>query len=458
VNSLPTATIAGAIAVCKNDIKPNITFSGSAGAPPYTFTYTINSGTNQTISSIGSDSIVTIAVPTNTAGIFIYNLLSVHDASPTACSQTQNGTATVTVNPLPTASISGTASVCKDATAPNITFTGAGSTAPYTFTYSINGGTNQTISTITGNSVTSSVSTATAGTYIYSLISIKDASATICSQIQTGSATVTVNPKPIVSFTANDTAGCEGLCINFFDLSSIATGHNALWLWNFGDGHSGSEPNHCYTNGSVYSTHYFNVTLTVTSDSGCVNSLIKNNYITVYPKPNASFKAMPDTTTIMDPVISILNLSAGATFSFWNFGDKDTSSIYNPVSHTYADTGKYTITLVTSTQYGCKDTSKQIVIIEPDFAFFIPSAFTPNDDGINDTFTGKGVFISNYQMMIFDRWGNLIFFTNDINKPWDGKANYGTEIAQADVYVYTIKLADINRKVHNYKGIVKLLR
>jgi gliding motility-associated-like protein len=61
-------------------------------------------------------------------------------------------------------------------------------------------------------------------------------------------------------------------------------------------------------------------------------------------------------------------------------------------------------------------------------------------------------------MMIYDRWGNLIFFTDDINKPWDGKANLGAAIAQPDVYVYTIKLKDINRKEHDYKGVVKLIR
>ena len=124
----------------------------------------------------------------------------------------------------------------------------------------------------------------------------------------------------------------------------------------------------------------------------------------------------------------------------------------------YSDNGKYMITLIASTEYGCKDTSYQTIIIEPDFAFFIPNSFSPNDDGINDNFSGKGIFISKYQMMIFDRWGNLIFFTDDINKTWDGKANYGTGIAQTDVYVYVIKLTDINKKKHEYKGIVKLLR
>jgi len=108
--------------------------------------------------------------------------------------------------------------------------------------------------------------------------------------------------------------------------------------------------------------------------------------------------------------------------------------------------------------YSCVDSTYKTVTIEPEFLFYIPNAFTPNDDGINDYFSGKGIFIKEYEMMIFDRWGNLIFYTDDINKPWDGRANHGTEIAQRDVYVYTVKITDINRKKHSYKGTVTLER
>ncbi|MNX94347.1 hypothetical protein D3C86_1265750 [compost metagenome] len=103
---------------------------------------------------------------------------------------------TVTVTPLPTASISGTTSICQSAAAPNITFTGANGTAPYTFTYNINGGSNTTITTTSGNTVTLAVSTGTAGTFNYNLVSIKESSATQCTNNQTGTATVIVNPKP----------------------------------------------------------------------------------------------------------------------------------------------------------------------------------------------------------------------------------------------------------------------
>ncbi len=275
------------------------------------------------------------------------------------------------------------------------------------------------------------------------------------------SKTSIVNPNPVVNFKGDDTVGCEPLCVNFQNLSSILTGTNTAWLWNFGTVNSVSNlpnPSHCYSNESVFAPMDFSITLTVASDSGCVSVLSKNNYLTVYPNPIAGFSVQPGTASIIDPVISLTDFSVGANFWNWNFGDLDTSSMHNPAPHTYADTGTYTITLITSTLYNCFDTAYQMIVIEPDFLFFIPNAFSPNDDGINDIFSGKGIFIKEYEMSIFDRWGNMIFFSDDLNKGWGGKANHGTETAQKDVYVYSIKILDINKRKHNYKGIVTLVR
>lgn len=267
--------------------------------------------------------------------------------------------------------------------------------------------------------------------------------------------------KPTAAFTATDTTGCEPLCLSFQNSPLVPTGVNVVWTWNVGDGSpvSGSQNfGHCYINDSVFLPNYFSVSLTVTTDSGCTASLTKNNYITVYPNPVANFTAQPQITTITDPIISFTNLSTGAFFLDWDFGDMNTSSIYSPLPHTYSDTGTYKTTLITSTQYGCIDSTYKTIKIEPDFTFYIPNAFSPNGDSINDTFTGKGIFIKEYEMRIFDRWGNMIFKTDNINKPWDGKANDGNEIAQQDVYIYVVQVTDFKKKKHDYKGIVTLVR
>ena len=273
--------------------------------------------------------------------------------------------------------------------------------------------------------------------------------------------TTIVHPNPVVNFKTPDTVGCELWCVHFTDTSSIATGVNATWMWSFGDGGPTSNsinPVHCYNNNSLFAPIRYSLTLTVTSDSGCSTTKSVNNFITVYPNPNANFSVQPQTATFTDPVVSITDLSTGANFWYWNFGDHDTTSLHNPLQHTYKDTGSYVITLITSTIYNCFDTAYQNIYVEPDFLFYIPNSFSPNDDGINDGFSGKGVFIKEYEMSIYDRWGNLIFFTDDLKKQWDGKANHGTEIAQRDVYVYSIQIIDLNKRKHSYKGIVTLLR
>lgn len=458
INPLPTATISGTTTVCENDPSPDVTLSGIIGTAPFLFTYSINGGPVQSISSVNGNS-VALPVSTSTAGTITYVLLSVQDSSASICFQTQNNQVIVTVNPLPTAIITGSAAVCAGSTSPDITFTGASGTAPYTFTYSINGITQPTVTTSYGNSISVAAPASVPGTFTYTLESIQDGSSTACINIASGSALITINPNPVVNFKVTDSAGCEPLCVTFTDLSTILSGVSSVqWLWDFGDGNNSVEPLHCYTNDYIFLPLPLTVTLTVTSDSGCTSSLSKNNFVTVYPNPEADFRAQPQATTIIDPIITVLDASTGADFWTWDFGDLQIDSLVNPSPHAYADTGIYKITLVTSTQYGCLDTSYQTIIIQPDFAFYIPNAFSPNDDGINETFSGKGVFIKEFEMLIFDRWGNLVYHTTDFYKPWDGKTNHGTETAQTDVYTYLIKLVDINGAQHKYKGIVTLVR
>lgn len=272
---------------------------------------------------------------------------------------------------------------------------------------------------------------------------------------------VTINPNPVVNFTAPDTVGCNPLCVDFQSLASITGGNNASYLWNFGDGSTSgvaSDVQHCYSNNSIFSPVTFDVSLTVTSDSGCVAFLSKNNYIIVNPNPIANFTAEPDITSIVDPVITFTNLSSGENGWDWNFGDLATSFVENPLPHTYADSGKYIITLIVSNQYACFDTTYRTITIEPDWAFFVPNVFSPNGDGTNDYFQGYGFGLLDYEMMIFDRWGDKIFLTKDYYYPWDGRANKGDHVAQQDVYVYLIKIKDIKSVEHSYRGIVTLIK
>ena len=180
---MPTATIGTSIAVCQNAPNPLITFTGAGGTRPYTFTYNINGGATQTIATTAASNTVTVAAPTAGTGTFTYSLLSVRETSANNCGQSfaVPATAVITVNPLPTATVTGGTSVCLNAASPTVTFTGAAGTAPYTFTYTINGAA-QTALVSTGNTATLTIPTNAAGTFVYQLVSVQDASSTTCTQ------------------------------------------------------------------------------------------------------------------------------------------------------------------------------------------------------------------------------------------------------------------------------------
>jgi gliding motility-associated-like protein len=200
VNPLPTASISGTATICSGSTA-NITFNGTPNA---IVTYTVNGGNNQTIplDSAGSASITTAALTAS----MTYNLVSVSAGVP-PCSQAQTGSATVTVIGLPTATISGTTSVCVNSPAPSISFTGSNGTAPYTFTYSLNGVTQPTLTTVTGNVASLNVPSVV-GSYVYSLISVKSSGVGACSQPQSGAATVNINPLPSATISASSPSAC----------------------------------------------------------------------------------------------------------------------------------------------------------------------------------------------------------------------------------------------------------
>ena len=270
---------------------------------------------------------------------------------------------------------------------------------------------------------------------------------------------VIVNPNPVVDFDVDIISGCTPHCTSFNNQSTIASGSIAAFEWNFDNGNQSfiQNPSHCFINESL-SPKYFNITLKATSDKGCVSTLTKNNYITSYPLPIADFSSDPNPTDIFRPNILFTDLSIGANSWLWNFGDNTFNPdtiIQNP-THTYLDTGIFNVWLYVENIYGCKDSIAKPVNIRPDFALFIPNAFTPNGDIYNPTFAAKGYGIKEFKMYIFNRWGELIFVADDINKGWDGTFN-GVE-CQQDVYVYRIEVLDLNLKKHQYIGSVSLIR
>ena len=130
---------------------------------------------------------------------------------------------------------------------------------------------------------------------------------------------------------------------------------------------------------------------------------------------------------------------------------------FNPNSE-YTDTATHFITQIVTNSFGCSDTLVLQLDVLPEYIFFTPNSFTPNDDGFNDLFYGKGFGIAAFEMYIYDRWGDLVFYTDDQNHGWNGHANDGKEIAQEDVYVYMVFITDIYKAEHKVVGHITLIR
>jgi gliding motility-associated-like protein len=236
----------------------------------------------------------------------------------------------------------------------------------------------------------------------------------------------------------NDTVGFE-------DQSSLITGPIVNWDWDFGDGihaHSAA-PVHSYARGGNYTVH-----LDATSQQGCTDGIDKMIFVPLIPK--AGFEAFTDSC---HPEVTLVNKSSlGATFQ-WSFGDGTIASTPS-VFHIYKEEGEYEITLISTSESNCYDTVSQTIHYEQyeKLAHYIPNSFTPNSDGRNDVFDISGASIcEEAELLIYDRWGRLVYETKDLSKFWDGTSN--GENVQQGVYVYFLTGKDYTRK-----GTITLIR
>lgn len=267
---------------------------------------------------------------------------------------------------------------------------------------------------------------------------------------------VTVNPLPDPSFTESSVTGCDKHCVDF---NINNPDPNASYVWTFGDASisfSGTSPKHCYTTDGL-----FTVFVKATSPEGCQDSLRKTDLININKTPTPNFSIEPGTVTFIDnPNFNFVNLSVDSDEWFWNFGDS-TNTQSEDASHRYEGPGDYCVKLVAIANYStgistCVDSIEKCVRILPLSVCYVPNSFSPNGDLINDLFTVKSSLISNFEIMIHNRWGQKIYHSYDPENGWDGR--FGEVVSPSDVYFWTIKYRDINWGHHQLSGNVFLLR
>ncbi|MFM1931339.1 MAG: hypothetical protein RL226_642 [Bacteroidota bacterium] len=281
-----------------------------------------------------------------------------------------------------------------------------------------------------------------------------DATLTISANgcVESFTAPVTIEPNPTIDFTASG-SGCPPLNASFQNLSTSASQLQVLWEYGDGTTSTMSSASHWY-----YNTGLYDVTLTITSTGGCVQTLSMTlpDAIQVYPVPEAGFDIEPNVVNILAPNVTVTDLSVGSVQCYYNFGDGGSSDECD-LEYSYTGSGLFDVFQTVVNEYGCTDIATGQVAVEGHL-FFAPNSFTPNDDGINDVWLPSVIGASEYELTIYNRWGEVIFFTTDPFEPWLGNVHGGDHYAQDGQYVYYVKMHDLLKLPHEFTGHIILIR
>lgn len=259
----------------------------------------------------------------------------------------------------------------------------------------------------------------------------------------------------LVVIEPNTFIGCKPAKILFKNLSNPIDETYDI-NWTFGDGGTSKEisPIHTYESEGVYS-----VEVTLVSPIGCETSASFKDWIKILPGPTAGFQFSPQELNSLNSTIQITDESVDAIDWFYTFGDGGLDYKSEPM-HTYRDTGKYQIMQVVRHESGCTDTLIRQVDVLPYLNYQLPNAFTPNNDGLNDIFRGKGQLpgIQDFKMQIWNRWGEMVFESDSPSEGWNGEYHGSGKLLMAGVYVYTISYRAPRGEMIELKGHVTLVR
>jgi gliding motility-associated-like protein len=270
---------------------------------------------------------------------------------------------------------------------------------------------------------------------------------------------VNVHDQPTMDFFAEDTTkGCEP-----FDVT-LVNGSNPVQFaeWTIG-------PDIKAIGLSVDITDLlegeYDVTLRVITPNGCESSITKEDFLTVYPLPEPAFTMDPSETTIYNTIVQMTDISESDNEIIgweWDFAGYGSSTQQHPLFQFPVDTGTYPVVLTVTTEYLCEEEATNYLRVGDEYNMYVPNSFTPNGDGQNDVFAPQGIGVdpNQYKLQIYDRWGSLIFESDNLNQPWDGSNQQTGKMVQNGVYVWVLVATDgtDDPKSHEYKGTVTVIR
>ena len=263
-----------------------------------------------------------------------------------------------------------------------------------------------------------------------------------------------ISPQPNsdeLSFAADLREACAGVAVSF----QLTTGEiKGSYLWNFGDGNFANQPNpeHVYSKPGTY-----DITLSVTShEDGVIRSKSIKNMIIINPVPEAQFDWEFVNEAAQAPKVKFINSSERAKYAEWTLGSEGSNEI-NP-ELTLAKAGDYPVKLVVSNDYGCVDSIYQYISIEEDFKLLAPEAFSPNGDGLNDTFMPEALKMRDVQfkLTVYDN-NQPIFQSEDKYVPWKGILPNGTLARPGKSFPWVVLLTNEEGKEEFYSGTITII-
>jgi gliding motility-associated-like protein len=281
-----------------------------------------------------------------------------------------------------------------------------------------------------------------------------------CSQTQ-AKAQIQIDRLPdTLILSASPTEGCEPLEIEFEIYTNYRDSFSGVLYISDTDsliienlyGRIAIRPNHLKT--GIYTPSFqFISKLGCTGVSQYDPTWPNAPTITVHPKPTAAFSFEPDSPRLDNPEIRFQNLSTGATSYQWELPPLGAFTDFEPTVR-YSETGRFSVMHIAISDQGCRDTAMGEVWIQKALRFFMPTAFSPNGDGINDALSPSVLGLEVIEFNIFNRWGERIFSSK--GQAWDG--TYRGQPVQGGVYTYTLVLKEENGKQMVFSGTVSVLR
>ncbi|MBX3165653.1 MAG: gliding motility-associated C-terminal domain-containing protein [Bacteroidetes bacterium] len=258
-------------------------------------------------------------------------------------------------------------------------------------------------------------------------------------------------PLPNAFIKASNDYLCVPFCTNF----SLQNQNNSspITSVNYRVNAVNTHSNYCITQAGAHQ-----VSATFKDANGCVNS--SQLTLSAYPKPDADFHYSPQEPLEGMDLVQFRDTSRGEDITKWRWFFKDsTTTVFSEQrfpTHLYENAGIYPVALVVENRWNCADTMIKAISIKSDYSFYLPNTFTPNNDNLNDVFQPKGFGIKQYHMSIYDRWGHLIFTTDDFYQGWDGTLK-GEECPN-DIYVWKATVITATMEEKSFVGSVRLVR